>query len=112
MNAILKEEQPLSNHYWMLWIAPSQSEMLKIKALPQEQQQRVLMLHPKNATQLCSALETAITSELYQSITLDRSLIPTNQHQLIEILGLKYQTHINWLNRYTSFNKAHQLSLI
>jgi len=112
MSALLRDEIRLSDHYWMLWIAPNQIEITKIRNLPSDQQQRVLMLHPRNVTQLCEALKTAITSGLYHSITLDKALIPSSQQSLLEIMAIKYQTHINWLKRYQPLNSANQLSLI
>lgn len=112
MSALLKDNTNLSNHYWMLWIAPSASERQKIKNLPLDQQQKVLMLHPKNNAQVCDALKTAITSGLYQSITLDRSVIPHLQHQMLELIAMRHQTHINWLNTQSKLNSASQLSLI
>ena len=112
MNALLKNDTDISSHYWMLWIAPSSAEMSKIKALPDDQQQKVLMLHPKNPEQLYTALEAAINSDLYQSITLNRSLMPVHQHRLLELAALKHHTHINWLSQGSRLNSASQLSLI
>ncbi|GAA6133320.1 hypothetical protein NBRC116188_01090 [Oceaniserpentilla sp. 4NH20-0058] len=112
MSALLKNNTSLSNHYWMLWIAPSISERQKIKNLPLDQQQKVLMLHPKNNTQVCDALKTAIISGLYQSITLDRSIIPSQQQRMLEVIAMRHQTHINWLNSQSKLNSASQLSLI
>lgn len=112
MNALLKNESGMSSHYWMMWIAPSPEEKRQIKTLPPEQKQRVLMLHPKNASQIVNALQTAITSGLYHSITLDKALIPNHQHQFIEMMAMKYCTHINWLKKAPVMNSACQMSLI
>ena len=112
MNALLKSDTQPSNHYWMLWISPNASQIQQIKRLPADEQQRVLMLHPKKPEQLCSALEMAITSGNYLSITLDRDIIPTRQQQTLELLALRNHTHINWLTRRPALNSASQLTLI
>lgn len=112
MSALLKTNHTISSHYWMLWIAPTRGEINKIRALPLHEQQRVLMLHPKTSSQLYAALEAAIVSDLYQSVTLDRSLIPVQQHRLLEITAMQHKTHVNWLNKRRLLNSASQLSLI
>ncbi|WP_283786537.1 hypothetical protein QNI23_008875 [Bermanella sp. WJH001] len=112
MNALLKSDTQPSNHYWMLWISPNASQMQQIKQLSTDEQQRVLMLHPKKPEQLCNALEIAITSGNYLSITLDRAIIPARQQQTLELLALRNHTHINWLTRRPAMNSASQLTLI
>lgn len=112
MNALLKSDTQPSNHYWMLWISPNASQIQQIKRLPATEQQRVLMLHPKKPEQLCSALEMAITSGNYLSITLERDIIPTKQQQILELLAIRNHTHINWLTRRPAMNSASQLTLI
>jgi len=112
MNALLKAQTDISHHYWMLWVSPSPSQVKKIKQLPIEEQQRVLMLHSKNPEQLCKALEIAITSGHYLSITLNRDSVPTSHHITLELLAMKNHTHINWITRRSSMNSACQLTLI
>ena len=112
MNALLKPFDTLSNHYWMLWISPTSEQIKQIKRLPLEERQRVLMLHPKRSEQLCAALELAISSGYYHSITLNREIIPSNQQQTLELLAWRNQTHINWISHRQNMNSACQLTLI
>jgi hypothetical protein len=112
MNALLKPHTEISSHYWMRWGSPSPIQIKKIKQLPMEEQQRVLMLHSKSSQQLCKALEIAITSGNYLSITLNRDSIPLKQHLIIELLALRNHTHINWITRRANMNSACQLTLI
>ncbi|MGR6873843.1 hypothetical protein ACU6U9_16370 [Pseudomonas sp. HK3] len=112
MNALLKSQSLPSSHYWMLWISPSPIQIKQIKQLSLEEQQRVLMLHPKKPEQLCKALEIAITSGNYLSITLDREIIPVKQHQTLELLALRNHTLINWISHRPQMNSACQLTLI
>lgn len=112
MSALLQMETEISQHHWMLWISPTKDQIKQIKQLPHSDQQRVLMLHPKKPEQLCNALELAITSGNYQSITLEREIIPTHQQPMLELLAIRNQTHINWLGRRNQMNSASQLTLI
>lgn len=112
MSALLKSQTQLSNHYWMLWISPSPTQIKQIKQLPLEEQQRVLMLHPKKTEHICKALEIAITSGNYLSITLDRDILASKQHQSLELLALRNRTHINWITSRPAMNSACQLTLI
>ncbi len=112
MSALLQMESEISQHHWMLWISPSKEQIKQIKQLPLSEQQRVLMLHPKKPEQICRAIELAITSGNYQSITLERNMIPAQQQPMLELLAIRNQTHINWLGRRNQLNSASQLSLI
>ncbi len=112
MNALLQAQVEPSNHYWMLWISPSHEQIKQIKQLPQHEQQRVLMLHPKKIDQLCHALELAIRTGNYASITLNRETMPSQQEATLELLALRNNTHINWIAKRPSLNSACQLTLI
>ncbi len=112
MSALLQMKSEISQHHWMLWISPSKEQIKQIKQLPLSEQQRVLMLHPKKPEQICHAIELAITSGNYQSITLERNMIPAQQQPMLELLAIRNQTHINWLGRRNQLNSASQLSLI
>lgn len=112
MNALLQTQVEPSSHYWMLWISPNHTQIKQIKQLPQHEQQRVLMLHPKKIDQLCHALEQAITTGNYASITLNREIMPSKQEAALEVLALRNNTHINWITQRSSMNSACQLTLI
>ena len=112
MNALLKSQDEPSRHYWMLWISPNPSQIKQIKQLPIKEQQRVLMLHPKKPAHLVKALEMAITTGNYSSITLDRDVIPKQQQTFLELLALRNHTHINWITQRPVMNSACQLTLI
>ncbi len=112
MSALLKNQTDQAMHYWMLWVAPNALQTKQIKDLPSNQKQRVLMLHPKNLGQLAQALEVAILSDLYQMITLPRSLLPPLQQQKLELLAIRHNTGLTWIGSSKQLNSASQLSLI
>ena len=113
MNALFNHYQEPSDHYWMLWVAPTAEQKQNLTKLSVSERQRCLMLHPKNNSQLLTALETAITSGLYQSITLPKHLISEHQGKQLELQAIRHNTHLVWLkDEQPSLNSASQLRLL
>ncbi len=112
MSALLKSDTEQALHYWMLWVAPDAKQTQAIKKLPVSQQERVLMLHPKNLAHITKAIEVAILSNLYQMITLPRAILSRVQQQGLELLALQNSTIISWVGSSKQLNSASQLTLI
>lgn len=113
MSALLNHYKEPNDHYWMLWVAPTPLQKQQLSKLCTQDRQRCLMLHPKNNSQLVTALETAITSGLYQTITLPKHLINEHQSKQLELLAIRHNTHFAWVqNEQPSLNSASQLRLL
>lgn len=113
MSALLNLYKEPSDHYWMLWVAPTATQKQSLAKLPIQDRQRCLMLHPKNNNQLITALETAVTSGLYQTITLPKLLINEHQGKQLELLAIRHNTHLAWVkDKQPSLNSASQLRLL
>ena len=113
MSALLNHYKEPNDHYWMLWVAPTGKQKQMLSKLPAAERQRCLMLHPKNNNQLMAALETAVTSNLYQTITLPKQLISEHQCKQLELLAIRHNTHLAWVKgEQSSLNSASQLTLL
>ena len=112
MSAVFKQENNHALHHWMLWVAPTSDQTKKIRKLPEFQKQKVLMLHPKKTNQVFSALQLAIHSQLYQCITISKSLLSAQEQQSLKVLAVRNNTLLTLLNPQRNLNSASQLSLI
>ena len=112
MSALLKQPSEPARHYWKLWVAPTSQQTNQIKTLPSAEQDRVLMLHPKQNDHVYSALKTAISSQNYQSITINAKLLSNKQQHDLEVLALLNNTLLALLGKRRSLNSASQLTLI
>jgi len=113
MSALLKHYKEPSDHYWMLWVAPTASQKQSLSKLSTQDRQRCLMLHPKNNNHLMTALETAVISGLYQTITLPKHIINQHQGKQLEIMAIRHNTHLVWVkDQQPTLNSASQLRLL
>ncbi len=112
MNALAHKHNSQEQHHWMLWVAPTKRQTQEIKALPKNKRERVLMMHPRNLDSLGQALETAISSDLYQTITLPKSLLGQRQQRSLELMAIRNNTALTWVGSTSQLNKAQQLTLI
>ena len=112
MNTLQKTNESQSMHYWMLWVSPTPQQTKEIRNLPETQRSKVLMLHPKDLNKLQGTLNIAISSGLYQSITMEKILLSQHQRHQIQALAARHNTVITWLSTKPSLNSASQLSLI
>ena len=112
MSALAHTLKPQEQHHWMLWVAPTRRQTQEIKALPESKRERVLMLHPRNMDSLGRALETAISSDLYQAITLPKSLLGQSQQRSLELMAIRNNTALTWVGNTPYLTQAHQLTLI
>ncbi|MEH6344477.1 MAG: hypothetical protein V7785_05285 [Bermanella sp.] len=112
MSALFKQQTEQALHHWMLWVAPTSDQTNKIRSLSKLQKEKVLMLHPKKANQVYSALQLAIHSQLYQCITISKGLLSTQEQHNLKVQAVRNNTVLTLLNPQKNLNSASQLSLI
>lgn len=112
MSALINQQPEQAQHYWMLWVAPTTQQTSEIKTLPNTEKERVLMLHPKKSNHVYPALKTAITSQNYQTITINAKLLSRSEQRDLEVLALRNNTSLALLGKQRPLNSASQLTLI
>lgn len=110
MNA-LTQNIDQNQHHWILWVAPTAEQKAQMSNLSDYDKSRSLMLHPKNPESLTTALETALSSKLYQTITLPKAMVSPHEQKRLELLAIRNQTHLAWTQQ-KRLNRASQLSLL
>ena len=112
MNALLQTEPNPNLHHWKLWVAPDKAQKSDLYALPSYEQDRILMMHPKNKEKMIESIEMAIESGLYEEISLPMRDLSSKEQGRLQLRAIRHSTSIKWTDKAPRMNSASQLSLI